>query len=152
MVGARIGKGRRQPSRNAVNWQGLHDDASGERQHLRGGDTQLRGQCIAGGAGTLQPILAGTGIGVAGVDHQGTNALALVRRQGFTAHLHGRCAKTVLREHTPHGGPLIEQKDRQVLALRLAHARFGHTNAHTGHWKQVGGNGGREIHWHGGRP
>ena len=152
MVRPRISNGGWQPGGNTVDRQRLHDDARGERQHLCGGDAQLGGQCIAGGAGTLQPILAGTGIGVASVDHHGTDALTLVQRQGFTAHLHRRCAKTVLREHASHGGPLIEQKDRQILALRLAHARFGHTNAHTGHWKQVGGNRGREIHWHGGHP
>lgn len=73
----------------------------------------------------------GTGprIRVARVDHQSTD----LRSGGemFAADLYRRRAKPVAREHARNAGTILKQDDRQILALHLANACFGHAQANT---------------------
>jgi hypothetical protein len=119
----RIGDGGGQAGLDAVHRQRLHDDAGGERQHLRRVDVQLARQRRAGGARARQAIGAGAGVGVAGVDHHGADGLAA--RQMLAAHLHRRRAEAVLRKHARHRAAFVQQEHREVLAVGLAHAGFG---------------------------
>ncbi|MPM26330.1 hypothetical protein SDC9_72831 [bioreactor metagenome] len=66
----------------------------------------------------------------------------------FAADLHGCCAEAVLGEHTRNGRALVEQEHRDILAVGLAHARLGHTNAHTGDGVQCSWIRGGKVHWH----
>ncbi len=100
----------------------------------------------AGGARTHQAFIAGAGVRIAGVDHHGT--YALTRRQVFTAHLHRRGAKPVAGEHPSYRRALVDQHDRQVLAVGLAHTGFGDANAHPGHRVQMGIVRSSQIHSH----
>ena len=142
-----VGNGGWQTSGDAIDRQRLHDHPSGKRQHLRGLQAQLRSERVASGAGTLQAIGAGAGIGIAGVDHHGTDTLPAF--QVRAAHLHRGSAKAVLREHSGHRSTFVQQKNGQVLAIGLADAGFGHANAQACNGVQFGGHRGGEVHWHG---
>ena len=60
-----------------------------------------------------------------------------LRGQVLAADLHRRGAEAVLREHAADRGALVEQHDRQVLAVGLAHAGFGDADADAGHGVQA---------------
>jgi hypothetical protein len=69
-------------------------------------------------------------------------------RQVLAADLHRRGAEAVLGEHAADRRAFVEQHDGQVLAVGLAHARFGHADAHAGHREQGGGIRGGQVHGH----
>ena len=74
----------------------------------------------AGGARARQAVLAGAGVGVAGVDHQAR--MPQPRGQVLAAHLHRRGAEAVLREHAgrPRAPSSISTTVRSLrLALRM---------------------------------
>ncbi|MPM88602.1 hypothetical protein SDC9_135706 [bioreactor metagenome] len=66
----------------------------------------------------------------------------------LAADLHGSCAETVLGEDARHRGACVEQEHRQVLAIGLAHAGFGNTNANAIDRQQISGDGSGKIHGH----
>ncbi|MNT52131.1 hypothetical protein D3C72_1891400 [compost metagenome] len=124
----------------------LQDHAGRERQHLAGGDAKLSGQRVARGARSLQARLAGTGVGIAGVDHQRADARA--RGQVLAADLHRRGAEAVLREHAGHGAALGHADHEHILAIGLADARLGPTQLHAGNGFQILCLGQRQVHGH----
>ena len=146
VVRLRIGQRGGQTGLDAVGGQGLHDHASGKRQHLLGRHVQQARQGLAGRARTRQAIGPRAGVGVASVDDHGAHAFAC--GQMLAAHLHRRCAKAVLREDASHAGPFVQQKHREVLAIGLADARFGHANTNTCDGMQVSRHRGQKIYRH----
>ena len=105
-----------------------------------GGDVELDGQRDTGAQGATPAIGAGAGIGVAGVDQQGADVIGA--RQMLAAKLDRRCAKAVLREDAGDRRAWVEQHHGEVLAVGLAHTRFGDAQAHAGNRKQVSRIGG----------
>ncbi|MDT4838970.1 hypothetical protein FQZ97_727490 [compost metagenome] len=85
-------------------------------------------------------------VGVAGIDHQRTNTLP--RRQVLTAHLHRGGGVTVLGEHRANRTTLVQQKDREILAIGLANACLSHTDAHAPDGEQVRGRRRVELNGH----
>ncbi len=83
--------------------QGFTDDPGGKRQHFLSGDPGLVRQGLAAGQGIAQPLLAGTGVGIAGVDQQVT------RR---------RLCQVASAEHHRGGTELVSGEDTRDLATR----------------------------------
>ena len=130
-----------EPGHDALAGQRLHDHARRKRQNLLRRDAQALRQRLAGAARPRQAIGTGAGVGIARVDQQGPNLPA--RRQMRLAHLHRRGAKAVGGKGRAHTGALVQQKHRQVLAVRLADTGLHHADAHTGNGEKLGGVGGR---------
>ena len=70
----------------------------------------------------LQSLLAGAGIGVAGV---GDDRLGAALLHALDADLHGRGAGLVGGEHAGHGGRRLGDDERQVALLALVRAFAG---------------------------
>ena len=70
------------------------------------------------------PAGSGTGIGIAGIDHQRPDALS--GSQMLPAQNHRCGTKTVLGEHSRHGTAGCQLHYQQVTAIGVAHARLGH--------------------------
>ena len=151
MVWLGVSNSRGQPRLDAVDGQGLHDDAGRKRQHLFGRNAQRCCQRLAGAVRVRQALIARAGIGIAGIDDQGADGRS-GRRQMRPAYLHGRGAETVLREHGAHAGACIQQKNGQILAVGFTNARFGDADAHPFYGKQVLGLGRGQMDGHGGSP
>jgi hypothetical protein len=94
-----------------------------------GAMSSRRAAATQGRACAHQAVFARAGVGVAGVDDHRADVAA---GQVVTAHLHRRGAEAVLGEHARHRRSLVEQEDREVLAVRLADAGLGHADAHAG--------------------
>ena len=123
----------------------LHDDAGGKRQYLLGRELELARQGDAGGAGAHQAILAGAGVGVAGVDHHGPDVAA---RQVLAAHLHRGRAEAVLGEYARDAGARVDQDDGQVAPVGFADAGLGDSDAHARDGMQFARPGRGQIDWH----
>ena len=147
VVGRQSGLGGGQPGHQALHGQGFEDHARGKGQHLVGTDAEQLAHGVAGGLGRLTAGLAGTGVGDAGVDHQGTDARAF--GQVLAAQLHGSGAETVEGEHAGHRGPGFQLDQGQVLAVLLADLGLGHPEADAGDGMQGCGSGSGVIHRHG---
>ena len=127
-----VGDGGRQAGLDAVDRQRLHDHAGRKRQHLLRRDVQLARQRDAGGARARQAVLAGAGIGVAGVDHHRANRrspAARCSRHTCT----GAAQKRFCVNTPPTARAFVDQHHRQVLAVGLADAGFGDADAHARH-------------------
>src|SRR5690606_22348886 len=120
-----FGQGRYQP----VDRQGFKNDAGGKGQHLLGVEPQQRGRRLAGLQACLQAALAGSGVGVAGIDHQSADLLAA--GQVAFAYLHGGGPETVAGEDSGHGAAFGKAKDGQVFMVGLADAGFGDADVDT---------------------
>jgi len=81
---------------------------------LRRLETEPPGQRGAGRARPVEAILAGAGIGVAGVDQQGTDAI--VATQMCLTHHNRRGTETVLGKHAYRFAALGQTHDQDVLA------------------------------------
>ena len=138
----------RQFGDDAIHRQRLHDHAGRERQDLLRLHAKLCRHGIAGLARMLQAAGTGTGVGIAGVDHQCANG-RVVGRQMFAADLHRCGAIAVLRKYGTNAGTLVQQDHGQVLAVGLAHTGFGHAQTHAGDRMQIFGTGGLELYGHG---
>jgi hypothetical protein len=103
------------------------------------GSTCSRPASAAQVARALQAVLAGAGVGIAGVDDHGADGRAA--RQMLAADLHRRGAEAVLREHAGHAGAFVQQQHGQVLAVGLAHAGLGHAQSHAGDREELRGIG-----------
>ena len=151
VVGAGGRKRLREGRGDAVDRQLLHDHAGGERQDLSGRHTDQRGEAGCGVARALQAVGTRARIRVAGVDHQGPDALTAFGHAGqrLAAHLDRSGTETILREHAGDGHPFIQQEHGHVLAIGLAHARLGKTDAHARDGQQGSGIGRMKMNSHG---
>jgi hypothetical protein len=130
---------------DAPGWQWLHDHPGGEGQHLVGVAAQMRSERLADLGRALQAVLAGAGVGVTRIDHQGLHVvLQVLLRQD-----HRRRAKAVLREHAGHRGARRKAQHQKVLAARLLHARHRDAKLDAGYGMEECGIGREEIDRHG---
>ena len=97
-----------------------------------------------------QTVFTSAGIGIAGVDQHGANAVALpgVFRQMLTANLHWRGAKPILRKDRTDCGTLIKQQHSQILSVGFANTRFSHTPAHARHGIKISSWRRNQVHGH----
>ena len=144
MAGLCVGNGGGQAGFDAVVGQRLHDHAGGERQNLLGCHVELARQGDAGGPRAHQAIGARAGVGIARIDHHGTDGLAPTQvGQMLAADLHGRRTETVLGKDTRHTRTFIEQEHSEVFAMGFADTGFGNTDTDTSNRMEIGGNRGK---------
>ena len=148
LIGLQVGQCSRQSIDDALARQVFHDDAGGERQHLRGRDVQLLRQRLASGVRAPQAVGAGAGVGIAGVDQQRADAVA--GSEVRAANLHRRGTEAVLREHAGDAGALGQGQHQQVASMRLAHAGHRDAEHHARDGVQVEWIRGLQVDGHGG--
>jgi hypothetical protein len=106
-----IGQRGGQRGNDLVVRQRFQNHAGGKRQHLFRLDVQVFRHRGAGFPRPPQAVLAGAGVGVAGIDHQGADAG--FGMQMFLADGDRRGAEAVLREYANHFG-IGRQRDHQT--------------------------------------
>src|SRR5690606_33009499 len=115
VVGLELVDGGRQGGYQAVNGQGLQNDAGGEGQYLFGLQVQQLSSCLAGLQADLQTAFTRAGIGVAGVDDQGTNGPATV--QVAFADLYWGRAEAIACENARNRAAFGQAKYGQVFVI-----------------------------------
>jgi uncharacterized DUF497 family protein len=147
VVGRKIGLRRRQPGDQALHRQVFEDHAGRKRQHLGALQPSSSRHGIAGLARRAHALLAGRGIGDAGIDHQ--RAQAAVARQVLAAQRHRRRAAAIPGKHP--GGPTARRQldQRQVAPVLLADAGLGGAEAHAGDGEQGFRGGSGVVDGHG---
>ena len=115
-VRPRIGERGRQRRLDALVRQRLHDHAGGKRQHLLGAAAEQSAERSARRARARQPVGAGAGVGIAGVDQDRAHLAA--RGEVLAAQLHRRGAEPVGGEHAGDRGAGIERHHGQVAPVR----------------------------------
>jgi len=113
---------------NFFDGQQFTDHASRIRQNLGGittGDLCQRGTHPVG---IIQPALAGTSVGIAGVGHQVAQLLfTLLPSNMLLGNLHRGSAEGVAGKVGGNAGAVVKCHDHQVLAARLLDSRRGGT-------------------------
>ena len=128
VIFGQVFKGCRQHRNNFVGGQQLANYAGAERQNLLWRNASQTGQCLTGALGCRHAGLAGSGIGVAGIDQQITRSIA----HALTAE-GDRCgAKRVQREHAGNRRAFCRLHDDHVLATGPLDARRSNTKTKTG--------------------
>jgi hypothetical protein len=146
VIGRQVGLRRRQAGNQTLHRQMFEDHTGRERQHFIGFAVQhLR----HGGAGVTRgahALLAGGGVGDAGVDHQRTNAATA--RQMLATQGNRRRTAAILSEHSRSAAPRCELDQRQVAPVLLADARLCRAETNAGDGKQGFRGGGGVIDGH----
>ena len=127
-------------------WQRLHDHTGREWQYLVGLAAQQSGQCCAGGARITHALLAGSGIGIAGVNQQRADAARL--GEVLARDDHRRGTEAIPGEYTSDPRALAQLHHQQVLAVGPLDIRFRDAQRNARNGQQLYRNGGCQIDWH----
>ncbi len=114
----------------ACHRKALTDDPGGKRQHLFGGASAGLRHRPATAARIRQTLLAGTGIGVAGIDQQIARRLALEVLTGDDNRGGTEC---VASEHRGHTAFTSQLDDSQIVSGFTAHTQGCAAQAQAGH-------------------
>ena len=130
---------RRQTGNEALHRQGFQDDAGRKWQHRRRCHAEQVSHRHAGRCGQSTSRLTGTGIGIAGIDHERADFIA--SGQSLLAQLHRCCTETVLGEHTGDRTAGVKHEQTQIAPVFLANTGLGNTEANAGDRQKVMGSG-----------
>ena len=136
----------RQRRHDPVDGKVLHDDAGGEREHLRFLDAE---RFRRGGAGRLrigQSFGAGARVRDPRVHDNGADRLVVV--EALAAERDGGGGEAVAREDARHAARLVDRDEQQVLAIGLADAGARHAQAHSRDGEEVFGARRLEVDGH----
>ncbi len=116
-------------------------------------DADFLRQSFASVLGAIQTIFPRAGIGIASVDHHGTNSISrsagLTQTQMLSANLNRCRTKAVFCEDASDRSTFVKQDNGEVFAIGLSHTRFSDTDAHACNGFQLTGNRRVQVNWHG---